>query len=62
MKNFDINQETRKRINLLLLGFTFFAIIILAKLFTIQVKDKSYYEALAKKQHLSRTVLNPIRG
>jgi cell division protein FtsI (penicillin-binding protein 3) len=31
-------------------------------LFTIQVKDKSYYEALAKKQHLSRTVLNPIRG
>lgn len=55
-------RRCKKRINSVILFGFIFALIILGKLFTIQVKDKSYYEQLAERQHKSKKILNPIRG
>ncbi|KAA3605873.1 MAG: PASTA domain-containing protein [Calditrichaeota bacterium] len=55
-------RRCKKRINSIILFGLIFALIILGKLFTIQVKDKGYYENLAERQHKSKKILYPIRG
>lgn len=63
MEEFQTHENRcKKRINSVILFGFIFALIILGKLFTIQVKDKVYYEKLAEKQHKSRKILHPIRG
>lgn len=52
----------RRKINFLVLGFLIFFIIILIKLFHIQIIESDKYEILAKKQYDEQVILAPSRG
>ena len=51
-----------RRVNIFLLGFFIFFLIIAARLLTIQIIDSEKYKIAAKKQYLSKEIINPTRG
>ncbi len=51
-----------RRVNIFLLGFFIFFLVIAARLVTIQIIDSEKYKIAAKKQYLSKEIINPTRG
>lgn len=60
--NTNIKANTERRITLFMAVFALLFLVILYKLFTIQVIDASRYQLAAKKQYESRISLKSSRG
>ena len=60
----DMRQKNRKdhRLNFLFIIFLLFALVIVARLYKLQVLDHGYYVALASGQHEIFKQLYPVRG
>lgn len=61
-KNTNITANTERRIVLFMAVFALLFLVILYKLFTIQVLDAAKYQLAAKKQYESRISLKSSRG
>jgi cell division protein FtsI/penicillin-binding protein 2 len=51
-----------RRVNIFLLGFLLFFVVIVVRLVTIQIIDSEKYQLAAKKQYLLKETINPVRG
>ncbi len=58
----NIKANTERRITVFMVVFALVLIVILYKLFTIQVVDSAKYQLAAKKQYESKISLKPSRG
>jgi cell division protein FtsI/penicillin-binding protein 2 len=58
----NINANTERRITVFMVLFALVLLVILYKLFTIQVIDSAKYQLAAKKQYESKISLKPSRG
>lgn len=61
-RNKRTKKSTDARVNVLMVGVVFFALVVVGRLFYIQVLSGSYYSALASGQHQIYEDLVPTRG
>jgi len=61
-KNNDTNRKTKRGVNIFMLGLLLMFVVIVFRLFSLQVLDSEKYKILSKKQSQSREIIESPRG